>query len=346
VPFAILYIVTSQYYSDKEIPDLIRLGYIPDIYKDYRKAFPLEVQANFEYLSKTKRKSYKLMTIGDSFSEQNKNGYKNYLSHNFDVLHIDRFISGNPVQTLINLINGDFFDNFKVEYVILQNVERHIIDNVDSISIGSKFMLPEIDSLIKTHNPHNPDVDDDFSYVFFSRLTLEFPLYYLPNYFIKKNYLSNRAVHNYEIYSKSLFSNNSNKLLFYQGDLLSVKKNNLVENIQKLNSILNQISRNLEKRNIKLIVLPAPDKYDLYYDYIINKNTLPKPLFYSKMKLFDKHYIYIDCKEVLSKYLNNIKDIYYYDDTHWSPIGAKIIADKIKDEIIINDEARRLKAGG
>ncbi len=31
----------------------------------------------------------------------------------------------------------------------------------------------------------------------------------------------------------------------------------------------------------------------------------------------------------LSNALKNNKDVYYYDGTHWSPIGAKIIANTL-----------------
>ncbi|MDR1876149.1 MAG: hypothetical protein LBQ84_00850 [Flavobacteriaceae bacterium] len=45
----------------------------------------------------------------------------------------------------------------------------------------------------------------------------------------------------------------------------------------------------------------------------------------------------MDSKELLSTYINTYKDIYFYDDTHWSPIAAKIVAEKIKDTIKRNE---------
>lgn len=46
------------------------------------------------------------------------------------------------------------------------------------------------------------------------------------------------------------------------------------------------------------------------------------------------YYIYIDAKKVLLEKINQgVLDVYYADDTHWSPIGAEIIANEIVRKI-------------
>ena len=89
----------------------------------------------------------------------------------------------------------------------------------------------------------------------------------------------------------------------------------------------------LKERGVKLIGLPSTDKLDFYDDDIINKNQYPKPLFFEKMRILDKNYIYVDSKKILKENTSNIKDVYFYDDTHCSPVASKIIANKIKSEI-------------
>lgn len=336
IPFTLLYFISLVFYSDAKSPDLLRLGSIPNIYKNYRAKFSLNKIEKFDKLSSHKIKKYKILTIGDSFSEQAGFGYKNMLADDFSVLHVDRFISKNQIKTLINLTNGDFFDTYNVEYVILQNVERHFIDNVKNICLNEKLMLYEIDSLILNHKLEY----EDYSYNLFSKTTIKFPLYSLPKFFFKKNYLANEVVYNTELNSHSLFSNKSSKLLFYNIDLKSTDKNNVKENVDSLNIVLNTIALKLCKRNIKLIVLPSPDKYDLYYDYIAEKNGFTKPIFFDLMKTQKKDYIYIDSKAILASKIKNEQDIYFYDDTHWSPVASRIIAGKIKD-IIMNKKHER-----
>ncbi|WP_278020214.1 hypothetical protein [Flavobacterium ginsengisoli] len=79
--------------------------------------------------------------------------------------------------------------------------------------------------------------------------------------------------------------------------------------------------------------MPAPDKYDLYYDYILDKTNFPKPLFFQYLGFLKKDYIYIDSKRKLLDQLEVKKDMYFYDDTHWSPVASKIIANEI-DKVV------------
>lgn len=325
LPFFFSFIVTTLLYIGDESADLLRIGYIPNIYKNYRNVFTTHKDERFIKLSAAKKNKYKIMTIGDSFSEQGANGYKNFLAADYSLLHIDRYISDNPVQTLVNLCNGDFFEHYNVEYVILQRVERHLIDSINNIDMNGKITVREIDSLISRHKTDRKP----YKYNFFSRTTILFP-YHLPKYFFAKNYLSNKQVYNYDLTSESLFSNHSDKLLFYHTDVINTPQINNIENCEKLNKVLNDISRMLSKRNIKLIFLPSTDKYDLYYEFIVDKKGLPKPIFFDNFKSLKKEYYYIDSKSILSDYLNKKQDLFYYDDTHWSPIATKIIADNIK----------------
>ncbi len=334
VPFFILYIIAFIYTSKTESPDLIRLGYIPKLEKYEYDIIKSNTKIKYEELSKTRNSNFNILTIGDSFSEQGSDGYVDFLASKYKVIHIDRFISKNQIQTLIDLTNGDFFEHYKVQYVVLQNVERHIIDNCKKINWNQKTSIASLDTIIKNHVP----TKEDYNYKFFSRTTLDFPLYYFPKYFLQKSTLINYKVYNVDITSNTLFSNNSNKLLFYFYDIKALKKNNKIENAQKLNSILNQLNKKLLEKNIKLIYLPSPDKYDMYYDYIADKKHFSKPLFFENMKKFEKEYIYIASRDLLSNYLNTYQDMYYYGDTHWSKMASKIIANEIDSKIKLNDK--------
>lgn len=336
-PFALLYLFCLLFYSNTETPDLLRLGSIPNLDENYHQKFEFRQNVKYDSISNVlysinKKKKYTILTIGDSFSEQENLGYKNFLAQNFSVLHIDRFISNNQIQTLINLLNGDFFDKYDIKYVILQNVERLTIENVKNISLQDKMTLSQIDSLIKLRNDKYKQINKkDTKQDFFSKRTIKFPLYDFPKFLFSENYLSDNSVFNVEINSE-LFSNNLSKLLFLNYDLVQSTQNNNLKNIDSLNIVLNIISQKLSQRNISLIFLPSPDKYDLYYEFIVDKDSFTKPVFFDIMKNTKKEYIYIDSKEILLSQIEK-KDLYFYDDTHWSPISAEIIANKIQDII-------------
>lgn len=46
-----------------------------------------------------------------------------------------------------------------------------------------------------------------------------------------------------------------------------------------------------------------------------------------------KAYTYVDSKTLLSKAVKKYKDLYFYDDTHWSPIAAKLVAAEINTKL-------------
>jgi hypothetical protein len=168
---------------------------------------------------------------------------------------------------------------------------------------------------------------------FFAKSTIEFPLYTMPRFYLQDDYLSNDLVYKITTNSKHLFNNNVDHLLVYSDDISNTPKNNQQPNIRKLESVLNKITELLSKRDVKLIFLPVPDKYDFYYEYIKNKSKYIKPLFFDHMKSGSKKFIYIDSKNILTKYKDVYKDIYFYDDTHWTNIASNIIANVISMKI-------------
>lgn len=326
IPILLLFIITQLFFSKSESPDLLRLGYFPNIEKRYRSVFEEEFKRKtyyYEFLNNKNRKA-KIFTIGDSFTEQDNFGYKNYLAEEYSVLNFNRFIFDNQIQTLYQLLNSSFFEDRKVEYVILENVERHFVHNVirlDSLKIKEEF---QFNGFLKNQKV----IKDKNEESFFSKKIIYFPLSML-RYYFGHDYLSNDLIYNYNLSSNKLFSNNSNKLLFLSEDLWGLKFNNDLNEVKKMNDVLNDLSTKLHNKGLKLIVLPAPDKYDLYYDYVVDKTNFPKPLFFEHLQSLKKNYLYIDTKKILSAELHRRKDIYFYDDSHWSPNASKIVSKEI-----------------
>ena len=99
----------------------------------------------------------------------------------------------------------------------------------------------------------------------------------------------------------------------------------------------------LSQKGITLIVLPSPDKYGVYYEFIQNKANYPRPLFFDQMDGMEKDYIYINSKKILTNAVNNKRDIYFFDDTHWSPWGSKLIARELATIISSNNKSKTHK---
>jgi hypothetical protein len=333
LPIIGLYAFLKVFYTTDK-GDILRVGYIADSHKNYRDIFKNEFDRKVYFtllsdLDLDKPHEFTVMTIGDSFSEQKQFGYKNYLAEKegISLLHYDSFLHDNPIQTLSDMLNGDLLDKVNVKYIILQSVERHFAARIKDFDDDSKLTIDSVKNAIGKYIPPTETPDEA---KFFSDLILKFPLYNIKYKFDDNAYDSDI----YKVKTNSqLFSVPEHDMLFFFEDLINFPAHDNPELIEKLNNQLNILDKKLKARNITLIVLPCPDKSDFYYNEITNKEAYYKPAFFEQMDKKPKQYIYIDAKKVLQTKMNGRKDAYFYDDTHWSPWSAKIIADTLSGHI-------------
>lgn len=332
LPLLCLFMITKIFYNTDKSKggDLLRLGFLFDdgTYRneinDRFKKLPIKYK-ELSTVNLENENIFDILTIGDSFSEQYEYGYKNYLANQegTSLLHVDRFLSENPVQSLINMTNGDFFEHVKVNYVVLQSIEREIVKRAQKISWNQQLLLDSLN--IKIEEKKNR-IKEEEKYNFFSNSFFKIPLINILYLYQSKPFDSQT----YKVTTNSdFFTNKKKDLLFYFDDLNKVSLNNDSLEVMTLNKTLNKLSLKLKSYNIKLIVLPCPDKYDFYYQGISEKKEFLRPLFFDCFGQMDKSYIYINSKECLLDLSQKTKDVYYYDDTHWSPLAADKIANEI-----------------
>jgi len=331
-PFILLIGFTKLCYT-KTGGDLNRLGKI-SIDKNYRNQFQKDFEqqqhfTDFSSVNLEEKNSFNILTIGDSFSQKRGFGYQNHVTaETLSILNFNTeahtIPSYSPINFAFKLINGDVFNNLHIDYLIVQSVERYIVPRSEKINYSTKITIKELEAARKTQLKGKNSFNNE-NYVDY----LKFPFYNILYNFSDNAICS--PVYQKAI-DKEIFSSN-NKLLFFDADITALEKNNSFKLVSDLNAKLNVLANKLKELDITLIVLPSPDKYDLYYEYITTKSH-PKPLFFDYMCDLKKEYIYIDSKKILKKHINNgIKDVYFVDDTHWSPKGAKIIGNVISDSI-------------
>jgi len=113
-------------------------------------------------------------------------------------------------------------------------------------------------------------------------------------------------------------------LLFHYDDVTRIQNNQ--KKIKQINENFNKLALLLKPLNIKLVFMPAVDKYDLYSEFIEN-NSYTKNSFFNIIEPLRKEYFFLNTKKILLPLLHNgEKDIYYSDDTHWSYKASKEIA--------------------
>lgn len=337
LPFFLILISNMEFY-EKATGDLHRIGFIygksnyreelmkkfdsiPEKYQTYSKSAVFNIDPS----KKT------ILVIGDSFSRQGHQGYKNYLAHklsDFQVLYMDFFLTENPLATLISLSNANFFDSIKIDYVLLQSAERAVTGRVENIDLQSKLSLDSLRKWAVDEKSRRSISSKNSTDQFFSSNIIKVPLVNILYKFTPKPHWSSTIKLPLQA---PLFSDSANHsiLLFYEDDLSLREQNNDIVKITKLNHVLNYINGKLAQKNIELIFLPSPDKYTIYYSYLSSKQGLPKPLFFEQLSKLTKHYLYLDSHQHLQKLLPARKDLYYYDDTHWSPFAAESIAEEL-----------------
>jgi hypothetical protein len=299
------------------VGDLSRIGYISDVAELKKEEFDLpRRQISLEDLN---GQPLGLLTIGDSFSNYGTQGrnarYQDYIAsiNDFNVANVNAS-ADNILSEVYALLKRGFFDDYRPEYLLIESVERECVRNFAGpleryiAPARAQTVLP-LKTLKKTDGPRQPRVS------------------FLNTGNFK--YLQNAVLYNFSDHAyskrvgvrelrKPLFSaGDGKKLLFYYND---IERRSLSDDsaIGRLNDNLNALSAELKRKKIKLVFMPVVDKSNLYAPYIVG-DPYPKSVFFEKIRMVRKDYIFIDTKEILSRALEDgEKDTFYADDTHWS----------------------------
>ena len=332
LPFFISGYIYKSFYDSEMGGFSIRLGHFSSGVDSFKIISKLDFDTTyFDYLSETKKTEFKVLNIGNSFSRQEFhkfNGYINYLAMDDTLSLLNHVINVSPEKRLKEIINSQVLDSIKVEYIILQFVERHFTNNLrfdDELQQMNYRKLKIIDKY--DSEQFKEKIISDKKYPgFFSKGTLYFGLNTIFNKDLKGKVLKYKTKYN-------LFSSDRKELLFYREDISQLKINNNHSLIEKANKELNNIALKLKEKDIKLIVLVAPDKYSFYYSDLLD-NPYPEPILFDVLDTLSKDYLYFNSKKLLSEHKQTTKDLYFFDDAHWSPLASKIIADKLREIIL------------
>ena len=306
-----------------KVGDLARLSYSINS-AHYRKR---EDTLPYRHVDFLKSSDSEILVIGDSFSNGSGDGinryFQDYLSTKYKkpVANLKSLPQG-FIETLLSLNENGVLQDYGVKHVILQSAQKEILRRFSKKINWSKVVEK---TYIYRYLQRSSDSKKN-TYSFINNLNYNSVLYNAL-YKFDDNALYSR-VYKAKI-SKKLFSvADSDTLLFLDSDLESISKYSK-NNIELVNYNLNRLSSILAKSNIKLYFLPSVDKYDLYSKFIIN-NNYGANVFFTEFRKLSKNYEFIDSKEIFELALENeIQDLYYADDTHWSYKANRLIAENI-----------------
>lgn len=252
-----------------------------------------------------------ILTIGDSFSEERVGSYSNSLAHTLDTCIVANLKNPYPYPNPF-IKYWEFFVNETElpSVIIVESVERYLINRLLELDFDKKeFVISSGVEKGKTTE--------------LERLKKRTSDYY-------KNLLKRkikRPVRHVKL-AKELFSCKGSESEFYFYDE-EITITNTLEEIEIASQKIDSLFLFAEERNITLIILVAADPYDVYQSYILD-NPYSSKIVLDELTTRIASTNYIDTKQLLLPYLEQgVKDIYWCTDSHWSPIGATIVAEEI-----------------
>lgn len=252
-----------------------------------------------------------ILTIGDSFSEERVGSYSNSLAHILDTCIVANLKNPSPYPNPF-IKYWEFFVNESElpSVIIVESVERYLINRLLELDFNKKeFAI--------SYNVEKGKTTE------LKRLKKRTSDYY-KTLLMRKN---KRPVRHVKL-AKELFSCKGSESDFYFYDQ-EITITNTLEEIEIASQKIDSLFLFAKEKNITLIILVAADAYDVYQSYIMDNPYSPKTLL-DELTTRIASPNYIDTKQLFLPYLDQgVKDIYWCTDTHWSPIGAKIVAEEI-----------------
>lgn len=260
-----------------------------------------------------------ILVIGDSFAQPNGEKYTNYLAawSTNKIYNLHPEWGNSPFNRFLFVAN----QQLTPKIVIIESVERSLIYRL----LDTHFtLLPQemiSESIIDT--VQHVDKSQKTSLLTETSMWIKRRM----NYHGFENPVGETAL------QVPLFSceGKEKSLYYYRDDLdYSHSKDTLSLMAAKMDSLFAFANAN----DIHIYVLIAEDKYDLYQTYIADTAHWEKTLLEDFCPLVQTPYL-INSKDTLSKMAAaGVKDIYYCNDTHWSPIGAEAVAMQVAQRIM------------
>lgn len=269
----------------------------------------------------------RIVTIGDSFSQQEERGYQNFLAHRLGepVTNIRLIQGAEPEQSALDLLQAGFFDTLPgVKWVIVESVERALVER--NLHLDPDRRTAE-SPLLREDDATGSDSGNGL----LGRAFRQSKDWMLLNLGLARNPVRTATL------DRTCFTlpERERTLYFYKDDLdrLSVTDAELAT----VRESLRTLRERFQARGIELLFLMAVDKYELYQHAIVNNavdNSYPQRPLGSQLQALDSLEFFVDPLPALRERLEaGEQDLYMAHDTHWSQKGARLAADLLYEKI-------------
>ena len=316
---------TYLWLTDDNSGDLMRLGLINggSEYTDSIRAtlLPQVYYTGQEEDSLMRADTCDVVVIGDSFSHGGGVGkegdYVNYLAHDSGrkvvVFTPMDPATANPMQVAYDAMKLGVLDSVNAPNLVVQEGERYLVTR-HSLFVTTDTAVPH--SAPRKESPADDKREAS-------------PLLRVKDFFFYHLFGAN-PIYTARLSQPMFGGEEPNTLYFYNEDV----KYGFDITAQQQKEILycfDQVLAMAQEKGINLIILVACDKYDLYQDLIADNEYPPKSLVDDVERWTageSGHYVY--AKKVLKPQVEQgVKDVFLFNDTHWSPASSRLIAAEV-----------------
>ena len=253
-----------------------------------------------------------VLTIGDSFSQQEHAGYQNYMpQEGLTVANARRGLYDSPIQYAWNLLDAGVVDSTNIDVMVVEVGERDLALRIDNFSIDK----------VEVGEPDSPDDGGEENIYDVSQWSL-----LRTRDFLMYRYAGRNPVYDVELDRDFFDSREPRKLYFYCADVLNGMT--IEASVRpKIKEVFDLLTTKAHERGFALILMVPVDKYDLYQDYIVNNPyDHPKRINEEVRELLGDRPEVMLCKFTLQPLLENgEKDVFLYDNSHWSYKGSQAV---------------------
>lgn len=263
-----------------------------------------------------------VVVIGDSFSHGGGVGkegdYVNYLAHDSGrkvVVYtpMDPAIA-NPMQVAYDAMKLGILDSVNAPNLVVQEGERYLVTR------HSQFVTTD------TQVPHSERPKSSASAGGKQEAS---PLLRVKDFFFYHLFGANPIYK--ERLSRQLFTGPEPDQLYFYNEDVEYGFDITAEQQRAIVGCFDQVIAMARDKGINLIIIVACDKYDLYQDFIVD-NPYRRKTLVDDVERWMAHDAgrFVHAKRVLLPCVERgDKDVFLFNDTHWSPSSSRLIAAQV-----------------
>jgi len=264
-------------------------------------------------LDELNRSRADVITVGTSFSERGVDGYQNYMAQRgVKVVNCERHMYFNPYTFAYEIMNLGIIDSTNAPVLIVECAERGVDEFMYRFDPKSSLQLVRADKKKLARKSPN-----------------QWSLARLRDYFAYRSGFTTPPIIDLTLDGDYFsYPGGGQRLYIYAEDIQQMAVNPRHE--EKMRHTWQLLSDKARDKGIRLLLVVPVDKYDLYQDHIVDNPYARKTVNGDIRRILgDDPRVLItrDCLEPLVE--RGERDVFLYNDTHWSYKAASAVADEI-----------------